>query len=167
MNDREGRAATTSRLQLLASHLVQDLRDLRQGLALEEPEERTRLEALRDLAERAQRGTTPAFHDREGRARGGRLTPERSKLLAQLDEDEELYGLVATLRQDPDPRATQTWSRSVIGVVDELLGQGWKSLDSDQRRFVEHDLETFLERMERIDESEAYIRRRRPTPSKS
>jgi hypothetical protein len=167
VKDREARAATAARLQMLASQLVQDLRDLRNGLALEEPEERTRLEALRELAEGAIRGTSPAFHDREGSVRGGSLTPERSKRLAQLDEDEELYALVSTLRGQPDPDSVRDWSASVLLVVDGLLDHGWKDLAPENKSFIEHDLETFLERMERLDESELYVRRRRPTLAKS
>lgn len=163
MKDREARAATAARLQLLASQLVQDLRDLREGLGLDEPEERTRLEALRALAEGARRGTSPAFHDREGSARSGSLTPERSKRLAQLDEDEELYLLVSTLSGKPDPTAVRDWSLNVVLVVDRLLDKGWRDLTPEKKDFVERDLSTFLERMERLDESEAFAHKRRPT----
>jgi hypothetical protein len=168
VKDREGRAATAAQFQLLASQLVEDLRDLREGVSVDEPEERTRLETLRELAEGAQRGTSPAFHDRQGRARGGSLTPERSKRLAQLDQDEELYALVVTLRGGPsDPVSVRQWSTEVVLVVNGLLNKGWAALQPDQKTFVEHDLETFLERMERLDESEVFARRRRPEHAES
>jgi hypothetical protein len=165
MKDRDGRTATVAKLQLLASQLVEDLRDVRAGLAVGElPEERHRLETFRDLISSALRGAAPAFHERgnSARERGGRLTPTRSKKLATLDQDQEVFGMVRALRGGRSERdAAQAWAQRTEVVLTRLLSGGWDRLSEGDRTFIEQELETFLERMQRLDESEDFVPRRR------
>jgi hypothetical protein len=150
MKDRDARNATTATRQLLASQLVQDLRDLRAGLHAE-PEERHRLTLLRELAEAAERGARPVFEDREGSAVGGSLSPGRSERLATLDQDEELFMLVRTLQGERNLDVTD-FAEQVKSLVDVLLTGGWQTVEPGLQVFAQGELEAFLQRMERLDE---------------
>jgi len=152
MKDRDARYATTATRQLLASQLVQDLRDLRTGLTAED-EERHRLQLLRSLAEAAERGAKPVLEDREGRAVGGSLSPARSRELATLDQDEELFMLVRRLRGE-NAAGVAEFAEQVKSLVDALLSSGWQTVAPALRLFAQGDLEPFLQRMERLDELE-------------
>jgi hypothetical protein len=153
--------ATTATRQLLASQLVQDLRDLRGGVTVED-EERRRLHRLRALAEAAERGAKPVLNDREGSAQGGALAPSRSKQLATLDRDEELFMLVRQLRGD-SAEGVEGFAEKVKELVDSVLSQSWQAVDPGLKLFAEGELEPFLKRMERLDElddSRAALRHR-------
>jgi len=150
MRDRDARDATTATRQLLASQLVQDLRDQRAGLTAEQ-EERHRLHLLRDLAEAAERGAKPVLEDREGSAEHGSLSPARSEQLATLDQDEEMFMLVRRLRGE-NAEGVTAFAEKVKSLVDSLLSDSWPTVDPGLKLFAEGELESFLRRMERLDE---------------
>lgn len=148
----------------LASQLVQDLRDMRTGVTLDEgPEVDARLCRFQSFVENAGNAAIPVFRDRAGAATG-RLTPTRIQRWTSLDSDQEPFALVQMYYGgDANPEQVKDWTDRAAKVVGQLRETDWVRLEEDEKSFLEKELEPFLERLERVDESPVVRRRRRNT----
>jgi hypothetical protein len=149
----------------LASQLVQDLRDMRTGVILDEgPEVEARLSSFQRFVENASNAAIPVFRDRADAT--GRLTPTRIRRWTSLDSDQEPFALVQMYYGgDADPKQVKDWTDRAAEVVGQLRETDWVRLEEDDKSFLEKELEPFLERLERVDESPIVRRRRNTTPA--
>ncbi len=157
VRQRESRVALAAAYQLMASHLIHDLRSLTSGRNLDD-EVGKRVNLLLDLVRAAQRGADPVpGQPLDPPAAEGGAVRERGDRLANLERDEEVFDLVSRVRrEDRSIDATRSWAKQAEAVLDDLRGSGWQGLEEPKKDFVRNDLETFLRRLERLDQTDEY-----------
>lgn len=158
MRQRESRVALAAAYQLMASHLIHDLRDLMSGREDADRAIRERVELLLDLVQAAQRGAEPVpGQPLDAPAHEAGAVREHGDRLANLERDEDVFDLVSRVRrEDRTISQTKHWAAHAESVLAELHDGGWKALNKPQQEFVQMDLESFLRRLERLDQTDEY-----------
>jgi hypothetical protein len=143
--------------QLMASYLVWDLRDLLSEGTLRKSDARARLHQLVEMLQAAQRATQPVYPAGAEQPRSGYARAERGKRLASLNQDEQLFELVAAARGDADRNSAGAWAGRAWTVLKEVEDRDWaKPSGAKERNFIETDVEPFLRRLGRIDQLDRY-----------
>jgi hypothetical protein len=145
----------------MANYLVWDLRDLLSDGKFSDPNGEQRLSQFREMLNAAGRAAEPAHPAGPGEpARQGGARAERTERLESLSRDEELLNLVYVAHGDEDPTTAGEWAVRAAGVLDSFETGEWNEpTETEGRRFIEEEVESFLQRLQRIDQDETY----RPT----
>jgi hypothetical protein len=136
---------------------------MRNGIDLEKGDEfEDRLKRFKTFVGQAANAAIPVFKEREGATTTGRLSPTRVKKWTSLNDDQEPLALVvAYYGGDRQPQSVKDWSDEAASVLDDLQEKNWAELSTTEREFIENRLEPFLERLERLEESESILSVRR------
>lgn len=160
MSPHQSRASFAAALQILAAYVVDDLLRLRYANGAPASDARERLVKLRAVARAGKRGAMPAYPAPVDQMLNGGILPERSARLKTLDSDDDVFEMLRLVCREPSQEITVFVSR-IDEVVTDLLDKGWDGLNDEERAFVEADLTSFLQRVERLDQLDEYRPSRR------
>jgi hypothetical protein len=161
MSPRQGKPPLAAAYQLMANYLVWDLRDLLEKGELSDPNGKQRIDQLIEMLEAAGRAAEPAHpgsHSEVPRQGGARA--ERTKRMESLSRDQELLNLVFVARGAKSASDAGQWASHAAEVLISFERGEWSQpKEGEGRSFIANDVEAFLQRLQRIDEDDAY----RPT----
>jgi hypothetical protein len=153
---RDAQVATAASYQLMASYLVWDLHDLLNNRGAQSGWHR-RVRDLLDLLKAADRGGRPIYPPPKNLGKSGGIRTERTKRLANLDRDEDLFDLVAVVAGKSNNPSAQTldWVGRAQGALEGMLDSNGRIAHAD-RTFLDKEMEPFLRRLQRLDEFDEY-----------
>lgn len=158
MATRDSQASVAAAYQFMASYLVWDLRDLLNEGSLRDSAARERLQQFIDMLSAATRAASPAYPATAAEQRStGHARAERTRRLTTLGRDEQLFDLVIAARGDNDVGQAGTWVEHARGVLKSVADHGWaKPSQEIDQAFIHEDIETFLRRLQRVDQLDGY-----------
>jgi hypothetical protein len=141
MEERDQLAASYANNATLANTLLVLLDDLRRA-----PD--TRLQATH------QRTLDSLVRLLTGTANGARsfvtpsdLSPEQNRSLSQ---DRLRYGIVRRIKEE-SPAELEKWTTKAAAVVKRLENAGYQGISSDDQRWIDAELEPFLDELSKLD----------------
>jgi len=154
---RDTQVATAASYQLMASYLLWDLRDLL-GEGRASSGWRARVGDLLELLRAADSGGRPIYPPPPDLAKTGGIRAERTRRLANLPRDEDLFDLVAVLTRKAGKPSEQilSWINSATVALERMLAGEGEVANEQDRTFLSDEVEPFLRRLQRIDEFDEY-----------
>jgi hypothetical protein len=161
MSPRNQQPPLAAAYQLMANYLVWDLRDLLSTGELSDPNASRRLNEFVEMLTAAGRAAKPAHPSGKAKPpRQGSARAEQTKRLESLSRDQELLNLVLVAHGDDDESAAANWATRAAGVLQSFETGNWEETSEPEgREFIESEVESFLQRLQRIDQDDAF----RPT----
>lgn len=163
MTNRDAHASLTAAYQLMASYLVWDIRDLLSFGSLRDRDARGRVHQFIDLLDSANRADFPVYPSDHKAPRSGFARAEQTKYVARSHRDEEILELVIAARGDDSSDDVSSWVERARSVLHDVEARGWAKPEAEaEQQFLEHDVEPFLRRLQRIDQLEVFRPTSRP-----